>query len=65
MTKFRVRVDMGDSGVIDLTSEGNIGEALRAAYDECRSRKQNPIAVQVQQVVDQPGKWTAAIPSRS
>lgn len=56
---------MGDSGVIDLTSEGNIGEALRAAYDECRSRRQNPIAVQVQQVVDQPGKWTAAIPSRS
>jgi len=61
---FRVRVDMGADGCIDLTSEGNIGEALRAAYDECKKRKANPIAINVQQVVEQ-GKWTAVIPSRS
>lgn len=55
---------MGADGCIDLTTEGNVGEALRAAYDECKKRKTNPIAVNVQQVVEQ-GKWTAVIPSRS
>ena len=65
MTKFRVRVDLGDAGVIDLTKEGNVREALRAAYDECKSRKKNPVAVNVQQVIEQPGKWKASIPSRS
>ena len=62
--QFRVRVDLGSDGCVDLTTEGNVGEALRAAYDECKKRKQNPIAVTVQQVVDS-GKWIAAVPSRS
>ncbi len=65
MTKqFRVRVDLGSDGCVDLTTEGNVGEALRAAYDECKKRKQNPISVTVQQVVEQ-GKWIASNPSRS
>ena len=62
--KFRVRVDLGSEGGVDLTTEGNVGEALRAAYDECKKRKTNPIAVNVQQVVES-GKWIAAVPSRS
>ena len=56
---------MGSDGVIDLTTEGNVGEALRSAYDECKKRKTNPVAVNVQQVVEKSGNWSASIPSRS
>jgi len=65
MTKFRVRVDLGTQGCVDITKEGNVGEALRAAYEECRKRKTNPIAVNVQQVVESDPKWQATNPSRS
>jgi len=57
---------MGSQGCVDLTTEGNVGEALRAAYDECKQRKTNPIAINVQQVItEESGKWKAANPSRS
>ena len=59
--RFRIRVDLGIDGVVDLTAEGSIGNALRVAYDECRERKVQPVAVNVQQVVDT-GKWEATAP---
>ena len=61
--KFRVRVDMGDDGVVDLTVNGNIGAALRAGYDECKSRRTNPVSVTATQVIDM-GKWEATTPIR-
>jgi hypothetical protein len=66
MTKFRVIVDMGDAGVSTVESEGNISIALKAAYAECKAKKQNPISVNVVQVPEaDSGKWKASIPSRS
>jgi len=62
MTKqFRIRVDLGSDGVIDLTTEGTMGNALRMAHDECKNRKVNPVAINVQQVVDT-GKWMPTMP---
>ena len=59
--QFRIRVDLGTDGVIDLTAEGTMGNALRMAHDECKNRKVNPVAINVQQVVDT-GKWEATAP---
>ena len=38
-TRFRVRVDLGEDGVVDLEVNGNIKTALGAGYEECRKRK--------------------------
>lgn len=66
MTKFRVIVDMGDAGISTVESEGNISNALKAAYAECKAKKQNPISVNVVQLSEaDSGKWKASIPSRS
>ena len=59
--RFRIRVDLGSEGVIDLTAEGTMGNALRLAHDECKNRKVNPVSVVCQQVVDT-GKWQATAP---
>ena len=61
-TRFRVRIDLGDE-VVDLTIDGGIGEALRAGYDECKNRRQNPVNVTATQIIEQ-GKWHATAPIR-
>jgi hypothetical protein len=63
MPQFRVRIDLGTDGVIDLKTD-NISSALKEAYQQCKERKQNPVAVNVTQVVEQ-GKWEASVPGRS
>lgn len=66
MTRFRVIVDMGENGVVDLEASGNISNALKAAYAECKQRKTNPISVNVVQMAEgDSGNWEASIPSRS
>ena len=58
---------MGDAGISTVTSDGNISLALKAAYAECKAKKQNPISINVVQIAQEPesGKWKASIPSRS
>ena len=60
MPQFRIRIDFGDEGVVDLVKTGNIGEALRDAYEEALNRKQNPVAVNVQRVVN--NEWVDTAP---
>lgn len=54
---------MGTDGVVDLTAP-TISQALKNAYEECKSRRTNPVNVTVTQVVEQ-GKWQASSPGRS
>lgn len=63
MPQYRIRVDLGTDGVVDTTAE-TISQALKAAYEECKSRRTNPVNVTVTQVVEQ-GKWQASTPGRS
>jgi hypothetical protein len=63
MPEYRIRVDMGTDGVVDLTA-ATISQALKNAYEECKSRRTNPVNVTVTQVVEQ-GKWQASSPGRS
>ncbi len=60
MAKFRIRIDFGDDGVVDLEKTGNIGQALRDAYEEALNRKQNPVAVNVQRIVN--NEWIDTAP---
>ena len=63
MPQYRIRVDMGTDGVVDLTAD-SISKALKNAYEQCKERRTNPVNVTVTQVVEQ-GKWTASSPGRS
>jgi len=64
MTKaFRIRIDFGSDGIVDIEHEGGIGSALRKAYDECANRKTNPVAISTVQVIDS-GKWIPTAPTR-
>jgi hypothetical protein len=63
MPQYRIRVDKGTDGVVDLTAS-TISQALKNAYEECKSRRTNPVNVTVTQVVEQ-GKWMASTPGRS
>jgi len=60
MAKFRVRIDFGDEGIVDLERDGNIGVALRDAYEEALNRKLTPVSVNVQRVVA--NKWIDTAP---
>ncbi len=61
--RFRVRVDLGSDGTIDLTTTGSISKALRKASEECRKMKVNPISVNVQQIIES-GEWETNAPVR-
>jgi len=62
--RFRVRVDLGSDGTIDLTASGNINNALRKASEECRKRKANPVSVNVQRVIEL-DEWETSAPVRN
>ncbi|MBP04041.1 MAG: hypothetical protein CMA72_04570 [Euryarchaeota archaeon] len=62
-TRFRVRVDLGEDGVVDLEVNGNIKTALGAGYEECKKRKTNPVSITTTQIIDL-GKWQAITPIR-
>tara|TARA_R110000824_G_scaffold288781_7_gene477237 strand:+ start:2404 stop:2619 length:216 start_codon:yes stop_codon:yes gene_type:complete len=62
--RFRVHVDLGSDGTIDLMSEGNINNALRKASEECRKRRVNPISVNVQQIIES-DDWETNAPVRN
>mgnify|MGYP003145778600 CR=1 FL=1 len=61
--RFRVRVDLGSDGTIDLTANGNINNALRKASEECRKMKVNPISVNVQLIIES-DEWETNAPVR-
>ena len=63
MPQYRIRVDLGTDGVVDLTAD-NIKTAMKEAYDQCKQRRTNPVNVTVTQVVEQ-GNWSASLPGRS
>ena len=60
MAKFRVRIDFGDDGIVDLERDGTFGVALRDAYEEALNRKMTPVSVNVQRVVS--NKWIDTAP---
>ncbi len=62
--RFRVRVDLGSKGTIDLTTTGNINNALRKASEECRKMRVNPISVNVQQIIES-DDWKTNAPVRN
>ena len=55
MTNFRVRIDFGTDGVVDIETTGTVGGALRTAYEEALNRKQEPVSVNVLRVIEE--RW--------
>lgn len=63
MTKFRVRIDFGSEGVVDMETTGTAGEALRTAYEEALNRRQEPVSVNVVRVITE--QWEVTAPVRN
>jgi len=63
MTIFRVRIDFGADGVVDIETTGTAGGALRTAYEEALNRKQEPVSVNVVRVIEE--QWEVTSPIRN